>query len=154
MLNLHEAHLLAEEDWKIIIAGRNKWYKNNKSGLSSSDVGGRSGRISWDPAIKGSIWGSALGVERKQGRGALWRLVEKSKSKVWRRVLWWSGFPGSSDNKKSFCNAGDLGLIRVERISWRREYWLQYSCLENSMDRGALQVTVHRVAKNQTRLSD
>ena len=31
---------------------------------------------------------------------------------------------------------------------------LQYSCLENSMDRGAWQVTVHGVAKSQTRLSD
>ena len=29
---------------------------------------------------------------------------------------------------------------------------LQYSCLENSMDRGAWQATVHRVTKNQTRL--
>ena len=29
-----------------------------------------------------------------------------------------------------------------------------YSCLENPMDRGAWQATVHRVAKSQTRLSD
>ena len=29
---------------------------------------------------------------------------------------------------------------------------LQYSCLENSIDRGARQVTVHRIAKGQTRL--
>ena len=31
---------------------------------------------------------------------------------------------------------------------------LQFSCLENSMDRGACQATVHRVAKSQTQLSD
>ena len=31
---------------------------------------------------------------------------------------------------------------------------LQYSCLENSMDKGAWRATVHGVAKNQTRLSD
>ena len=31
---------------------------------------------------------------------------------------------------------------------------LQYSCLENSMDRGAWQATVHGVAKSQTQLSD
>ena len=31
---------------------------------------------------------------------------------------------------------------------------LQYSCLENPMDRGAWQATVHGVAKSQTRLSD
>ena len=31
---------------------------------------------------------------------------------------------------------------------------LQYSCLENPVDRGAFQATVHRVSKSQTRLSD
>ena len=31
---------------------------------------------------------------------------------------------------------------------------LQYSCLENPMDRGAWWATVHGVAKSQTRLSD
>ena len=31
---------------------------------------------------------------------------------------------------------------------------LQYSCLENPMDRGAWQATVHGVAKSQTQLSD
>ena len=31
---------------------------------------------------------------------------------------------------------------------------LQYFCLENSMDRGAWQATVHRVAKSWTRLMD
>ena len=31
---------------------------------------------------------------------------------------------------------------------------LQYSCLENSMDGGTLQATVHGVAKSQTQLSD
>ena len=30
---------------------------------------------------------------------------------------------------------------------------VQYSCLENSMDRGAWQATVHGVTKSQTRLS-
>ena len=31
---------------------------------------------------------------------------------------------------------------------------LQYSCLENPMDRGAWWATIHGVAKSQTRLSD
>ena len=31
---------------------------------------------------------------------------------------------------------------------------LQYSCLENPMDRGAWQATVHGVTKSQTRLTD
>ena len=39
----------------------------------------------------------------------------------------------------------------VRKIHWRRAWQpLQYSCLENSMHRGALQVTIQRVAKSQT----
>ena len=37
---------------------------------------------------------------------------------------------------------------------WKHGIPLQYSCLENPMDRGAWQASVHGVAKNQTRLSD
>ena len=49
------------------------------------------------------------------------------------------GFPGGSDGKQSACNAGDLGLIPGSERSPREGngYQLQYSCLENSMDRGA-----------------
>ena len=54
-------------------------------------------------------------------------------------------------------NAGDgrdVGLIRGSRRSPGGGHGnlLQYSCLENPMDRGAWQVTVHRVAKSWTRL--
>ena len=50
-------------------------------------------------------------------------------------------FPGGSDGKESACNAGDLGLILGSGRSPREENGnlLQYSCLENSMDRGAWQ---------------
>ena len=50
------------------------------------------------------------------------------------------------------CNAGDLGLIpALGRLQGGGNgYPLQYSCLENSMDRGAWQATVHGVAKSQT----
>ena len=49
------------------------------------------------------------------------------------------GFPGSSDGKASACNAGDLGSIRGSGRSHGEGNGnpLQYSCLENSMDRGA-----------------
>ena len=49
------------------------------------------------------------------------------------------GFPGSSNGKESSCNAGDPGLIPGYRISPGKVNGnpLQYSCLENSMDRGA-----------------
>ena len=48
------------------------------------------------------------------------------------------GFPGSSAGKESICNAGDLGVIPGLGRSPREGngYLLQYSCLENSMDRG------------------
>ena len=66
------------------------------------------------------------------------------------------GFPGGSDGKESACNVGDLGSIpRLGRSPGEGNgNPLQYSCLENSMDRGSWQATVHGVPKNQTQLSD
>jgi len=66
------------------------------------------------------------------------------------------GFPHSSLGKESACNAGDLGLIPGSGRSpgEGNGNLLQYSCLENPMDRGAWQATVHGVAKSQTRLSE
>ena len=67
--------------------------------------------------------------------------------------MWTSG---GSDSKESACNAGDTGFIP----GWRRfpgkenGYPLQYSCLENSVDRGVWWAAVHGVAKSQTRLND
>ena len=66
------------------------------------------------------------------------------------------GFPGNSDGKEFACNAGDLGSIPELGRSPGEENGnpLQYSCLENSMDRGAWWATVHEVSKNQTQLSN
>ena len=65
-----------------------------------------------------------------------------------------SGFPGGSDGKESACSAGDLGLIPGSGRSPGGGHGspLQYSYLENPMDRGAWQATVHRVGKSQTQL--
>ena len=65
-------------------------------------------------------------------------------------------FPGVSDGKEPACNAGDLGLIPgFERCPGAEHVNpLQYSHLENPMDRGAWWATVHEVAKSRTRLSD
>ena len=65
-------------------------------------------------------------------------------------------FPCSSVGKESACNAGDLGLIPGLGRSPREGNGnpLQYSCLENPMDRGLWQTTVHGVAKSWTQLSD
>ena len=65
-------------------------------------------------------------------------------------------FPGSSEVKESACSAGDLGSIPgLGRSPGEGNGTpLQYSCLENPMDRGAWRATVHGVAKSQTRLSN
>ena len=61
------------------------------------------------------------------------------------------GFPGGSEVKASACNTEDLDLIPgLGRFPGERNgNPLQYSCLENPMDRGAWWATVHRVAKSQ-----
>ena len=58
------------------------------------------------------------------------------------------GFPGGSDGKESACNVGDPGLIPRSGRSPRGENGnsLEYSCLENPMDREAWQATVPGVA--------
>ena len=62
----------------------------------------------------------------------------------------------SSDGKASAYNAGDPGSIPgLERFPGEgNSNPLQYSCLENPVDRGAWLATVHGVAKSQTRLSN
>ena len=87
---------------------------------------------------------------------------------LWRRAWWptpvflpgestpvFLGFPGGSDSKESACNAGDLGSIPELGRSPGGGHGntLQYSCLENPMDRGAWQATVQEVAKSRTWLS-
>ena len=72
------------------------------------------------------------------------------------------GFPGGTVVKKLPANAGDTrdsgstagSIPGLGRYPGRGNgNPLQYSCLENSMDRGAWQVIVHGLAKSQTRLS-
>ena len=65
-------------------------------------------------------------------------------------------FPGGSDGKASACNAGDSGLIPGLGRSHGEGNgnYLQYSGLENSMDRGAWRATVNGVTKSHTRLSN
>ena len=56
-------------------------------------------------------------------------------------------------SKESTCNAGDLGSIWIGNTTWRKAWQpMQYSCLENPVDRGAWRATVHGVTKSQTRL--
>ena len=65
------------------------------------------------------------------------------------------GLPWWPNRKESAGNAGAKGSTRLTPGSGRPPGGghgnpLQYSCLENSMHRGAWRATVHEVAKNQT----
>ena len=66
------------------------------------------------------------------------------------------GFLGDSDGKESAHNDGDLSSVPGSGRSSGEGNGnpLQYSCLENPMDRGSWQATVHGVAKSRTQLSD
>ena len=81
-------------------------------------------------------------------------------SRVWKEFLWWSypsgpsfsgfgtstshdwGLPGGSDGKEYAYHAGDLGLIPGSERSPGEGFGnpLQYSCLENPLDRGDWQL--------------
>ena len=65
-----------------------------------------------------------------------------------------ANFPGGSDSKESACSAGGQGLIHGLGRSPGEGNGnpLQCSCLENPLDGGDWQATVHEVAKSQTRL--
>ena len=69
------------------------------------------------------------------------------------------GLPQWLSSEESACNAGNSGDADSIPVSGRSPGGingnpLQYSCLENSMDRGVWQATVHGLAKRQTQLSD
>ena len=66
------------------------------------------------------------------------------------------GFPGGSEGKESACSVGDLGSIPGSGRSpgEGNGNTLQYSCLENPMDRGSWWATVHEASESWMRLSE
>ena len=97
------------------------------------------------PRDRGAWWAAVSGAA--QSRTRLKRLSSSRSSK---------GFPGGSEVKAFASNAGDPGSIPGSGSSPGRGNGnpLQYSCLENPMDRGAWKATVHGVVTSRTRLSD
>ena len=79
-------------------------------------------------------------------------LFKGKKSKRWKDLV----FPGGSDSKESACNVGDPGsILGLGRSPGEGNVNpLQYSGLQNSVDRGAWQATVLAVTKSRTWLSD
>ena len=65
-------------------------------------------------------------------------------------------FPGGTSGKEPTCRCRKNKRLEfdpwVRKIPWRRGHGnpLQYSCLENTMDRGTWQAIVHGVAESQT----
>ena len=78
-------------------------------------------------------------------------LSKQSLFLIWCQLISWD-FPSGQDGKESICNVGDpdssLGLGRYPGEGNGNP--LQYSCLENSMDRGTWQATVHGVPESRT----
>ena len=96
-----------------------------------------------EPACNAGDPGSTPGSGRPAGEGIGYPL----------QYSWASPF--GSAGKESACNAGDLGPIPgLGRSPGEGKGLLQYSGLENSMNRGTWWAAVHGVAKSQTRLSD
>ena len=87
--------------------------------------------------------------------GILFTTEPPGKPLIWIMHQWTRGFSAGSDGKESACSASDLGPISgLGRSPGEGNgYLLQHSCLENSMDRGAWQATVHGITKSQTWLS-
>ena len=83
--------------------------------------------------------------------GHFWFLPTK-----WKPVSAKRSFPGGSGGKESACNAGEPDSIpRSGRsLGEGNDNPLHYSCLENSMDRGAWWAMIHRVTKSWKWLSD
>ncbi|KAI4548252.1 hypothetical protein MG293_000582 [Ovis ammon polii] len=81
--------------------------------------------------------------------------MEENGLRNWSYLVKSLSSPGSSDCKESACNSGDPGSIPESGRSPGEEngYPLQYSYLENYMDRGAWQAMVYGATKSWTQLS-
>ena len=99
-----------------------------------------------------SVWKLEIGLGNRQKL----QITVCSWLQISGRPLQISELTGGSDSKESACNAGDLGLLPgLGRSPGEgKGYPLQYSGLENSMDRAAWQATIHGVVKTQIQLSD
>ena len=100
------------------------------------------------PAPRRAMYG---GMDENHGRtmGVPWK-------HPWPSVGYAYHLRGGSDGQESDCNGVDAGSIPGSGRSPGKgnDNPLQYSCLENLMDRGAWQDTVHGVTKSHIRLSD
>ena len=120
----------------------------------------------WTSLVSGLTASVRRGVELEPCPGCLWSELTPPRVPLWN--LSWSfptaglsvwtssclspGVPWWLSGKESSCSAGDLGSIPGLGRSPGGGHGnpLQYSCLENPTDRGALRTTVRGAAKSQT----
>ena len=100
----------------------------------------------WVIPVQRDILGVSLNYPPWSTQNSLSRSSPLFKSLIAHIFFWW---PLGSHGKEASCNAGDLGSITgLGRSPGERNgNPLQYSCLENPMDRGAWQATVHGVPR-------
>ena len=92
-------------------------------------------------------------LEENENRALGLRIIRCHLTYYWTHA--W-GFPAGSVVKNPRTNAGDMSLIPGSERSPGGGHGnpLQYSCLENPVDRGAWRATVHGVTKSRTQLID
>ena len=124
--------------WKDPDAGKD-WGQEEK-GMTEDEM------VAWHHRLNGHGFGWTLGVgDGQEGLACCssWgcKELDMTEQLNWIELNWTEGFPDSSAGKES-CNAGDPGSIPELGILPGEENGnpLQYSCLENFMDRGALAV--------------
>ena len=122
-------------------AGRD-WGQEEK-GTTEDEMAG------WHHWLNGCEFEWTPGVGDGQGGLACYDSWGCKESDMTERLIW-------SDGKKSACHVGDPGLISELRRSpgEGHDNTFYYSCLDNSMDRGAWQTTDREVIKRPTWLSD
>ena len=140
----------------LVLDGRNR-YPNGVGGGKRWPEAPDQDKAHRKDAIRTSpLWGNPIFLPI-----LLWlprQLSDLDNSFIFQRIMP-PGFPGGSVVKNLSANTEDTrdtGLIPGLGISPREEngHPLQYSCLENSMDRGAWRSIVHRVTKSQTQMSN
>ena len=115
-------------------------------------------RMRWLDGIPDSMDVSLTKLRELVTDSEAWRAAVHgvANSQTWLTELNWllSCFPGGASGKEPACQCRRwkrCGLHHwVREIAWRRHgNPLQHSCLENALDRGACQATVHRGAKSR-----
>ena len=95
-------------------------------------------------------------VEKKSKPSGVFSYKDTRAKSFFMNVFEFLGFPAGSNGNESVWKAGDFGSILGS--GWSpgegNGYLLQYSCLENPMDRGPWWATVHGVTKTWMQLSD